>query len=151
MDEQLKTQLKKCFELMVKIKEEYPEGVFDREMLHGDMDFRYRRISELRDKIEALPTAVKGFAKFKDALGVSDNAVRSFFHEALKTPDRFSVLVGIGFKERRQVMEKWAGELQISTQHINELLTRSRLSGILDVDYRLNEDYRGVIMAYLDA
>lgn len=149
MDEQLKAQLNKCFDLMAKIKAAYPEGEFDREMLHGDMDFRYRRISELREKIEALPTAVQGFAKFKDALGPTENAVRSFFHAALKTPDLFAALAGAGFKERQQMIGKWAGELDMSTQNMNELLTRSRLSDILGTDYRLNEVYGDVITAYL--
>jgi len=125
--------------------------VFDREMLHGDMDFRYRHISELRKSIEALPTAVQDFARFKDALGASEDVVRFFFHAVSKTPDRFTTLAGAGFKERREMAEKWAGELHMSTQHMNELLTRSRLSGILDADFRLSAEYRDVIAAYLDA
>lgn len=135
---------------MAKIKAIYPEGTFDREMLHGDMDFRYRRISELRGKIEALPDAVQNFSRFKDALGVPEDAFRSFFHEALKTPDRFAALAGAGFKERRKMVEKWAEALQMSAQNLNELLTRSRLSGTLGSDYRISEDYRDVIVAYLD-
>ena len=149
MSAELTNQLKQCFELMAKIKEAYPEGVFDREMLHGDMDFRYRRISELREKMEALPAAVHNFARFKDALRAPDESVRSLFHSVLKTPDRFSLLVGVGFKARREMMDKWAAELKISTQHINELLTRSRLSGILDPAYKLNESYQDIIAAYL--
>lgn len=136
---------------MAKIKEAYPTGVFDREMLHGDMDFRYRRISELRKEIEALPAAVQDFARFKDALSTPAEAVRSFFHSVLNSPDRFASLAGLGFKDRRETMEKWADELQISPQDINELLSRSRLSGILGPDYRLNEAYRDVMTSYLDS
>jgi hypothetical protein len=101
--------------------------------------------------LTGLPTVVQDFARFKDALGTSEGAVRSFFFAALTTSDRFTALAGAGFKERRQMIEKWAGELQISTQYMNELLTRSRLSRILGTDYRLNEVYRDVIAVYLDS
>ncbi len=40
MNTETKIQLKHCLDLMAKIRKEYLNGEFDREMIHGDMDFR---------------------------------------------------------------------------------------------------------------
>lgn len=149
MNSEVQIQLKQCFALMAKIKEEYPEGTFDREMIHGDMDFRYRRLKEMRDKLEEFPFIVYAFARFKNALRVPDDAVGSVFKALLKDPERFSELAGLGFQERRKRIKDWAAELEIPAGNIDELLTRSRLSSILDAEYKLNKDYHDVVAAYL--
>lgn len=149
MNTDIGNQLKLCFELLAKIRAEYPEGEFDREMIHGDMDFRYRRISEMRKKLEALPAVLHDFAKFKDSLRAPDETVKSFFHSVLKEPKWFFSLVGLGFQERRGKVQKWAADLGTPAKHIEELLARTRLAGIIDAEYRLNENFRNVIAAYL--
>ncbi|MDO9585713.1 MAG: hypothetical protein Q7I93_04415 [Syntrophales bacterium] len=142
-------QLRQCFELVAAIKAEYPEGEFDREMLHGDLEFRYQHIKRLREQLQALPLAVREFARFKDALAVSDEAVRSFLQLVLEDPDYFSGLAGLGFREMRVKIEVCSRKLGISASIIDRLFARARLTGILNSDYRLSEDYRGVIAAYL--
>lgn len=149
MNTEIKAQLKQCFDLMAKIRKEYPEGDFDREMVHGDMDFRYRRISEMREKLQALPAAVYEFARFINTLRIPAEAVKSIFHSMMEDPERFAPIAGLGFKQRREMTTKWATELDIPAGNIDELLTRSRLSGILDAGYKLNEIYQNVIAAYL--
>ena len=123
MNTDIEIQLKLCFELLAKIRAEYPEGEFDREMIHGNMDFRYRRISEICKKLEALPAVVHDFAKFKNSLRAPDEAVKSFFHSVLKEPKWSSPLVGLGFQERREKVQKWAADLGTPTKHIEELLS----------------------------
>ena len=71
------------------------------------------------------------------------------FARLLKEPERFSPLKDLGFQERRKKIEKRAAELATSAGNIDELLARTRLSGIMDSCYRLNESYREVIAAYL--
>jgi len=149
MNTEIKIQLKQCFDLMAKIREEYPEGDFDREMVHGDMDFRYRRISEMREKLQALPAAVYDFARFINTLRIPEDAVKSIFRSVMEDPELFAPLVGLGFKQRREMTTKRAAELEIPAGNIDELLTRSRLSGILDAEYKLNASYRNDIAAYL--
>jgi hypothetical protein len=149
MSTDIKIQLKQCFELLAKIRAAYPDGEFDREMLHGDMDFRYRQIKEMREKLEALPKVVHDFARFKNALRAPDEAVKSFFHSVLEEPENFTYLVGIGFKQRREELQEVAVELETAVRHIEELLTRTRLAGVLDAEYKLNKDYRNVIAAFL--
>jgi hypothetical protein len=146
---ELEDQLRRCFELLAKIRAEYPEGEFDREMLHGDMDFRYRQIKEDREKLEAFPTAVREFARFREALTTPDAVVRSFFSALLERPERFSNLGALGFQQRRQKLDELATALDVSGAQLNELLSRCRLAGILDSGYRLTEKYREVIQAYL--
>jgi len=135
---------------MAKIKDEYPEGAFDREMIHGDMDFRYRRLSEMRAKLEAFPFVVYAFARFKDALKAHDEAAKSFFKSVMEEPEKYGVMVELKFPERRKKIAAWSDELNIPIGSINELLTRSRLSGILDAEYKLKKDYRSVIVAFLN-
>ena len=107
MSTETKTQLRQCLDLLAKIRGEYQNGEFDREMIHGEMDFRFKRIEELRDKIETLPKPVHEFARFIDTT---------------------------------QVSEKMVTELETSAGNINELLTRTRLAGILDDDYKLTNE-----------
>jgi hypothetical protein len=150
MSTETENQHRQCFDLLAKIGEEYPEGEFDREMIHGDMDFRYRRLKEMRDKHEEFPFKVYAFARFKNALRVPDDAVRSVFNALLKDSKGFSELAGLCFQERRKRIKDWAEEFEIPAGNIDELLTRARLSGILNTDFRLDESYRNVITAYLD-
>lgn len=142
-------QLRQCFELMTAIKAKYPDGEFDREMLHGDLDFRYRHIKQLREQLQALPLAVREFARFKDSLTVSDEAIRSFFQLVLEDPVCFSILAGLGFREKRIETEACSRKVGISVSIIVQLLARARLAGILDINYTLNEEFRAVLSAYL--
>lgn len=68
MMDETAVQLHKCLELLEDIEASYPKGVFDREMLHGEMDFRYRRIHEMRQKLESFSPLVQRFARFVHAL-----------------------------------------------------------------------------------
>ncbi len=149
MNKEMQIQLKQCFELMAKIKDEYPEGEFDREMIHGDMDFRYHHISEMRKKLQALPVVIYDFARFKNGLKSPDEAVKRFFQSLIDEPERYSGLVGLKFLERRERFVVWSANLNIPPGSIDELLTRGRLSGILDAGYRLNEKYRDILATYL--
>lgn len=146
---ELENQLKRCFELLAKIRAEYPEGEFDREMIHGDMDFRYRQIKEDREKLEAFPAAVREFARFREALTTPDAVVRSFFAALLERPERFSNLGALGFQQRRKRLGELATALNVSGAQLSELLSRCRLAGILDPGYRLTEKYREVMRGYL--
>jgi len=55
MSTETKTQLQKCFFLLAKIQTENPNLESDREMIHGNIDFRFNRIKELREKLETFP------------------------------------------------------------------------------------------------
>jgi hypothetical protein len=149
MNKEMKIQLKQCFELMAKIKDEYPEGAFCREMIHGDMNYRYRHIGETRKKLQALPVVIYDFARFKNGLKAPDEAVKRFFQSLIDEPERYSGLVGLKFPERRERFVVWSANLNIPPGSIDELLTRCRLSGILDAGYRLNEKYRDILGTYL--
>jgi hypothetical protein len=149
MTGELESQLKRCFELLAKIRAEYPEGEFDREMIHGDMDFRYRQIRDDREKLEAFPAAVREFARFGEALRAAKPIVRSFFAALLERPQRFSSLGALGFQERRKKLDELATDLTVPGAQLSELLSRCRLAGILDAGYRLTEKYREVVQAYL--
>jgi len=150
METETENQLKQCFDLLFKIQAEYPNGEFDREMIHGDMDFRFKRIKQLRDKLETFPTIIHKFAKFIDSIHVPEAIKKSIFRSIIEQPERYMALVGLKFTERRKRIAAWAMEMNIPAASIDELLTRSRLSGILEADYRLNETYRDVIIAYRD-
>lgn len=145
----MQTQLKQCFALMAKIKDKYPEGTFDREMIHGDMEFRYRQLSEMRAKLEDFLPVVYAFVKFKNALKADDKIVKTFFMSVIRDPEKYSAMVGLNFQERRKKLTAWSEELSVPTGSIDELLTRCRLSGILDAEYKLNKDNHDVIAAYL--
>ncbi len=149
MNGELESQLKRCFELLTKIRAEYPEGEFDREMIHGDMDFRYRQIKEDREKLEAFPPVVREFARFREALRAPEPIIRSFFAALLDRPEGFSSLGALGFQERQKKLDELATDLTVPGAQLSELLSRCRLAGILDAGYRLSEKFRDVIRAYL--
>jgi hypothetical protein len=149
MSNEIGEQLSQCLELLAKIREEYPEGDFDREMIHGDMDFRYRQIKEYREKIAAFPKEVREFARLIESLASPDEDVKKFFQPVSVEPHKFSPLANLLFHERQKKLEEWAAELQITTRHLSELLTRTRLAGVLNVSYGLNSEYADVINAYL--
>jgi len=122
---------------------------FDREMIHGEMDFRYRQIKEYREKIEAFPKEVREFARLLDSLPASEDSIKSFFKAVLQEPQLYTVLTNIPFLERQQKLVQWAKDLETAAKPLNELLTRARLSGVLDSTYKLNKEYVEVISAYL--
>lgn len=149
MSNEIGEELRQCLELLAKIREEYPEGDFDREMIHGDMDFRYRQIKEDREKLETWPKEVREFARLLDSLTASEDAIKRFLEAVLQEPQLFSAMTSIQFQKRQQSLNQWAEELGTAAKHLNELLTRTRLSGVLDSTYQLNEQYVEVISAYL--
>lgn len=102
MSTESEIQLKHCLDLMAKIRKEYPNGEFDREMIHGDMDFRFKQIKEIRDRLEAFPAVVHEFARFVDALHVPEETIKTIFQFMLKEPHRFPELKGLDFPERRK-------------------------------------------------
>lgn len=150
MSTETKIQLRKCFDLLAKIQAEYPNGEFDREMIHGDMDFRFKRISEIRDKLEACPVGVYEFARFINAIHVPGQTIKSVFQLIIENPKHFFLLKGLNFLERRKMIEKMASELETSAGNLNELLTRARLAEILDDDYKLKTKYQEVANAFLE-
>jgi hypothetical protein len=142
-------QLRQCFELLTKIREEYPEGDFDREMIHGDMDFRYRQVKEDREKLEAFPKEVREFARLVDSLTAPEDATRKFFATVVQQPRHFAVMTSVPFQERQQRLGQWAKELGTAPRQVNELLSRIRLAGVLNPSYELNSEYVEVIHLYL--
>jgi len=150
MDIETGEELKQCLALLAKIREEYPEGDFDRELLHGDMDFRFRQIKEDRDKLEAFTKVVREFARLLDSLTTSEDTIKRFFEAVLLEPHHFTVMASIPFQQRQQRLDQWAEQLETQARYLNELLTRTRLSGVLDSSYKLNEYYREVVSAYLN-
>ena len=149
MNEKMGEQLRQCLELLTKIRQEYPEGDFDREMIHGEMDFRYRQIKEDREKLEAFPKEIREFARLLESLATPDEEVKKFLQAVSLEPHKFSALASITFNERQKTLEEWAAELQISPKHLSELLTRTRLAGVLNPSYELNNQYVEVTSAYL--
>lgn len=149
MSREIENQLKRCFQLLAKIKEEYPQDDFDREMLHGDMDFRYRQIKEYRGELEAFSHEVREFARFRDTLSIPDEVVKGLFREIMKKPELFAALQTAEFQKRQGKMEEWAAELGTASANINQLLTRARLSGILGDDYKINERYKQIVTVFL--
>jgi predicted RNase H-like nuclease (RuvC/YqgF family) len=142
-------QLRQCLELLAKIREEYPEGDFDRELIHGEMDFRYRQIKEDRDKLEAFPKEIREFTRLLESLASPHEEVKKFCQPVSEQPHMFLALANIKFNERQEKLEELATELQITARNLSELLTRTRLAGVLNVSYELNTQYIQVINAYL--
>lgn len=101
-------QLRQCLELLTKIRKEYPEGDFDREIIHGEMDFRYRQIKEDREKLEIFPKIVRDFARLVESLASPDEEVKKFFQPVSVEPHKFSALANLRFHERQKKLEEWA-------------------------------------------
>ena len=99
MSTESEIQLKHCLDLMAKIRKEYPNGEFDREMIHGDMDFRFKQIKEIRDRLETFPAVVHEFARFVDALHVPEETIKTIFQFMLKEPHRFPELKGLLYRK----------------------------------------------------
>ncbi len=95
MSTETEIQLKHCLDLMAKIRKEYPNGEFDREMIHGDMDFRFKQIKEILYRLETFPAVVHEFARFVDALHVPEETIKTIFKFMLKEPHRFPKLKGL--------------------------------------------------------
>lgn len=149
MSNQIGEHLRQCLDLLAKIRAEYPQGNFDREMIHGEMDFRYRQIKEDREKLETFPKEIREFARLLESLASPHEEVKKFFQPVCVQPHKFSPLANLQFHERQKKLEEWAAELQIPPKHLNELLTRTRLAGVLNPSYELNNQYNEVINAYL--
>ncbi|MCK8603713.1 hypothetical protein [Desulfoferrobacter suflitae] len=149
MNMPLKTQLAECQNLLSEIKAEYPEGEFDREMLHGEMDFRYRRIKELRRKLDAVPKEVREFCRFTQSVTVPETAIRTFLRLLVDNPDSLGAFPGQGYQEIRKRVAACSEQLQIPAEELSQMVGRMRTYGILDQSYRLVEIYLPIIAAYL--
>lgn len=79
MSDEIGEQLQQCFELLTRIREEYPEGNFGPEKINGEMDFRYRKIKEDRDKLETFPKIVRDFARLVESMTSPEGDVKKFF------------------------------------------------------------------------
>lgn len=144
------TVLRKCFEILEKIRREYPEGNFDREMLHGEMDFRYKQIHELRRSLDAMPETVRRFALCVQALPVNREIVVKLLRWLRDHPGSFSAASANGFQAVRDRAVETARTLGIQASDLLQVLARLRLTGVLTKDYELSEIYRPVAAAFLD-
>uniref|UniRef100_A0A831ZSR7 Uncharacterized protein n=1 Tax=Desulfacinum infernum TaxID=35837 RepID=A0A831ZSR7_9BACT len=141
--------LSKALEILDEIQREYPKGEFDREMLHGEMDFRYRRIHELRRLLDSLPKEVRRFATFVHALPYEKADVVRVMRLLLENPDVFR---GASAKEPqalKAVAEEAARKIAGRPSEVVQMITRLRLGGILTATCEISEPYRLVVAAYL--
>lgn len=149
MGKSLEGQLATCENLLSKIKAEYPDGEFDREMLHGEMDFRYRRIKELRQKLDAMPQEVRGFCRFTQSLTVPQDSLRCFLQFLLNQPTYLATLSGRGCRETAIRLAAYSEESCIPLADLNQIVGRMRMHEILDQSYQLVAIYHPVIGAFL--
>jgi len=103
-------KLGQCLELLTKIRQEYPEGDLDREVIHGEMDFRYRQIKEDREKLEAFPKEIREFARLLESLASPHEEVKKFLQLVSVQPHKFSPLANLQFHERQKRLEAWAAK-----------------------------------------
>lgn len=129
MDDALKEQLVTCEKLLSQIKAEYPHGNFDREMLHGELDFGYRRIRELRQKLDAVPKVVREFCRFTQSLSVPKETVLSFLSFLLNSPIYLAALSEHGCREIAFRMAACSEELNIPLAELNQIVGRMHLYG----------------------
>lgn len=149
MESKVKEQIKSCLELFRKIKEEYPEGEFDREMLHGDLDQEYRRIKEIRDKIDGFPQEIGTFCKFISSVRCPEQEILKFLSSITASPEIFSEIKQATFMEGRKKAAEIAQKLGLEDTTLSHLLLMGRSLGLLKEDYALKGEYQQVIEAYL--
>lgn len=144
------TLLRQCIDILDQIQREYPEADFDREMLHGDMDFRYKRIHELRQRLDEIPSAVRRFALCLHGLsgkGETPAKVLSFLRQ---NPGVMAAAASRGFHAVQDLAEETAGKMGLGPSDFWHVLSRLRLAGILTKDYELSEAYLPMAAAVLD-
>lgn len=150
MDKNLADDLKRCLEVLEQIRAQYPEGEFDREMLHGDMDFRYRRIKELRRQLASFSPGIQKFCRFVDTAGVSPSDLRACLQLISDHPDFFSVSPGQGPGTLQKMCAEASEQISVAASHMLKILARMRMNGLLDARYRLPKGNRKLVEAYLN-
>jgi len=150
MDEiKINQQLHECLRLFQKIGEEYPAGMFDREMLHGELDSRYKKLKELRDKIDTFSLEVKSICRLIVDSKCADEELRKFFAVLSADPQIFSSLKQPSFAESRQKTAELAPRVEIKETTLSSLVFKGRSLGILKDDYEMKEEYGPLIKALL--
>lgn len=149
MESKVKEQIKSCLELFRRIKEEYPEGEFDREMLHGDLDQEYRRIKEIRDKIDRFPQEIKTFCKFISSVRCAEQEILKFLSSIIASPEIFSEIKQATFMEGRKKTSEIAQRLGLKDISLSHLLLMGRSLGLLKENYALKQEYQEIIRSYL--
>lgn len=144
------TQLQKAMEIFEEIRREYPEGTFDREMLHGEMDFRYKRIHELRGLLDRMPTPVRRFATFVQTLPLKKEEAARVMGWLLANPGYFSECGRGGFQAFHERAQAAAEALGMASSGVVQMLSRMRLAGILSPDYTVTDTYRRVVVAWVE-
>ncbi|ROR03261.1 hypothetical protein [Desulfosoma caldarium] len=135
--------------ILDQIQREYPKGEFDREMLHGDMDFRYRRIHELRRLLDALPTEVRRFATFAHALPYEKAMVVRVLRLLQEDPAVFRGASAKDPQALKAVAEEVAQKIAGQLSEVVQIISRMRLAGILTATWEISEPYRPVVAAYV--
>jgi len=142
-------QLSECLGLFQKIGEEYPDGMFDREMLHGELDSRYRKLKELRDKIDAFPLEVRSICRWFVESKCGNEELKKFFADLFADPKIFCSLKQPSFTESRQKTMEMAQRMGIKETALSRLLFKGRSLRILQDNYEMKEEYRPLIKALL--
>lgn len=149
MMEEPAVELRQCLDLLEDIEASYPKGVFDREMLHGEMDFRYRRIHEMRQKLESFSPLVRRFAGFVHALRDERKLLGHLLKLLLEQPRFFAASALQGHAGLLQCVNGLAKTISGRPAEIMKVLGRMRLAGIVDKEYAMCEDFRSLASAYL--
>ncbi|SMC23989.1 hypothetical protein SAMN02746041_01891 [Desulfacinum hydrothermale DSM 13146] len=139
-----KPLIQQALEILEAIRNNYPEGDFDREMLHGDMDFRYKKIHELRRRLDDLPEAVRRFAVCVEALPVDKDVLLKLMRWLQEKPGTFSQVAAGGSQAVRDRAAAVAQAMGVRSCDLQQVLFRLRLAGILTGTYELSEVYRPV-------
>lgn len=140
-------QLSECLGLFQKIGEEYPAGMFDREMLHGELDSRYRKLKELRDQIEAFPFEVRSICRWVVESKCDNAELKKFFADLYADPKSFCFLKQPSFAESRQKTIEKAQRIGIKETTLSRLLFKGRSLGVLKDNYEMKEEYRPLVKA----
>ncbi len=150
MDEiKIKAQLSGCLSLFRIMGEEYPAGMFDREMLHGELDSRYKKLKELREKIDTFSSEIKSVCRLIVDSKCADEELRKFLAVLCADPQIFSSLKQPSFVASRRKTAEIAQRVQIKETTLSRLVFKGRSLGILKENYEMKEEFRPVIKAWL--
>ncbi|MGQ9694020.1 MAG: hypothetical protein ACUVWV_04665 [Thermodesulfobacteriota bacterium] len=150
MDEiKINQQLHECLRLFGKIEEEYPADMFDREMLHGELDSRYKKLRDLRDEIDTYSLEVKSICRLIVDSKCAEEELKKFFAVLCADPQIFSSLKQPSFTESRQKTIEMAQRMGIKETTLSPLLFKGRSIGMLKDNYEMNEEYGPLIEALL--
>jgi len=149
MDEiKINKQLSECLSLFRKIGEEYPAGMFDREMLHGELDSRYKKLKELRDEIDAFPLEIRSICRLVVESKCDKEELKKFFADLFADPKIFCSLKQPSFTESRQKTMEMAQKIGIKETTLSRLLFKARSLGILKDNYKMKVEYGPLIKAF---